>query len=227
MKIKDFLAQNPWEETFELLCREPPAPEDLSLDVAAGLIQQERESQIPSLIPLMLSPLVESRSHNVPKGQPSTKRDRWGVHRLREPRRTARLFIEHAVRSGKDLRHYEIAHLMQLRADDAALGRLLRLLSIAGDSSLRMRQALADEWRNVTGWDADFGPVLGPMVSEAEQGTDAPSVHHLTAQLALTLKLETGAVSAPSKRSDGLLQWVSTLAREGRERISELRAEDH
>lgn len=82
MRIEEFLAQNPWEETFGLLCREPPAPKDLPLDLAASLIRQERESQIPSLIPLMLSPLVGDRPPDEPKERASAE-DWRGLHRLR------------------------------------------------------------------------------------------------------------------------------------------------
>lgn len=225
MKIADFLAQNPWEETLALLCREPPAREDLSLDVAAGLIRQQRESQIPALIPLMVSPLVDVQSPNVTEGQKPTKRDRGGGHRLREPRRTARLFIEHAIRSGKDLRHYASADLMRLGTDDAALGRLLRLLSIAGDSSRATRPTLAREWRDVMGSRADFGLVLTPMITQPDGDPTSQAIHWLSIHIANSLRDEPPASSPASDDIERLMHWVSMMVREGSQRISELRAD--
>lgn len=103
-------------------------------------------------------------------------------------------------------------------------GRLLRLLAIAGDSSLATRRNLAPEWSEVLARPADFGPVLDPMVAESDGAENSKPIQRLTSQLASSLE-RPGKHSHP-QGFDGLEHWVLTLAREGRQRISELRGAD-
>jgi hypothetical protein len=97
-------------------------------------------------------------------------------------------------------------------------------LAIAEDSSTAQRRNLAPEWQDVTTTVADFGPVLDPMVADSDRLADAQAIHRLTSELASDISDRQLAESRALSDLDRLLQWA--LAREGRQRISELRAKD-
>ena len=213
MKLDDALDQLPWAETREILCGEPWAVEALHLDTAERLIVQQRASQLEVLVRLMLSPVLEPKPAAPVDDPRRTVTDLPGqVFELRDPRRTARLFVDRAARTGKDLRPFRDEDLNQLDDSNAQLGRLLRLLAVAHDSSRVERAAMRGEWRAIASDTVDMVPVLTPMLYSRDGRVDALWLSLWQAPwLRACRKLQTRAHGEPANRSSTLGQQVSCV----------------
>jgi hypothetical protein len=224
-KFDGVLQRYPWEATWVRLCGDPPPPEELPLDDARQIIARERDSQIPRLFTLMLTPIVEPARH--PPKRPNDPPRGETLFRLREPRRTARLFLERSVSAGQNLRQFPVEELEQLDdRRDSALGRLLRLLAVADGLPLRERRAYRTEWSNLRFLGADFGPVLTPMLRATTETKPSREANHL--QLAELLAARLAEAAERSERSTedkSLGQWTNLLIRQGAARLRELGAD--
>lgn len=223
MKLDELLRLYPWKRTFAELCADPPPAEDLPLRNAERLIAQQRDSQLETLLNLMVSPVLEpTYAHDAPPG--TARETPVGAFQLGDRRRTARLFLDTAIRAGDDLRPFEPAALDKLSGDNAVLGRFLRLLATASETDRAERASHSNEWRTVMSHRADLGLVLSPMIysggNPKPESTD-PLIERLTGAIAKQFK------DPPTDRNlkspETLSRWTTGLAREGYARLEELR----
>jgi hypothetical protein len=210
MKLQAILERFPWEQSFEALCREPPKGDVPPLKRAQELIEQQRNSQSAVLSRLMDSPLLETDYTD------ARKRREQGDQRfrLRDPAQTSRLFLGEVSQAGLILGPFGSERLDTLEPSDAALGRLLLLLSIS-ESSPSSRAERAHDWREIVEKGAaselelPFGLVLTPMLAAAEPmfeiardvGPESP--RRLAGEL------------TEAYRSEQLVPWVSNLLHQG------------
>lgn len=223
MKLDVLLEQYPWEGTREVLCQQLPAQEQLPLEAAKRLIAQQRASQVEMLLSLMISPrLQREQAISSAAGLGGVREPRADTFQLRDPRRSARLFIDRALRTGKDLRPFEAEELEKLDREDAALGRLLRLMALAQESSRVERRGEKQVWAEITLTHGNFGLVLTPMV----YGDDGARRRNNDSQIEeLVSALAQGLGKSATTEDEGLLRWTTRLAREGHARLRELRAD--
>ncbi len=228
MKLDALLQQYPWDETRAALFREPRVSADLPLETAERLIKQQRTTQVDSLLSVMLSPRLVPEFASERAASPGSRREEHaGMFELRDPRRTARLFIDRSARTGKDLRPFSLVDLDRLGADDAALGRILRLLAIAIELPRAERAGQAGEWARVPSQSRGFGLVLTAMLrarSDRKTRELDPDVKALTRELVGRMD-ELPSSEQLTAEGPRLPRWVGSLAREGQERIRELRGE--
>ncbi len=226
MKFDALLERFPWHGTLEALCQEPPEEGSLPLADARQLIEQQRKSQLAVLSRMMYSPLLEGGYGRTEATFEQSDYPRTPSLRLRRPDQAARLFLTASAQAGKALRPFGSERLSQLDRDDAALGRLLLVLSVA-QASPESRAAHAHEWpeiaaRSVLGMGAiPIGPVLTPMLIHAE--LEAPVVgrtvpDEFTSDLAMELHKITS--------SDKLTDWTHRLVRAGAVRLRRLRGDE-
>jgi hypothetical protein len=194
------------------------------MTTAERFIARQRESQLEVLQRLMLSPVLEAQAA-VQSFDPvsHTAHPRPQVLELRAPRRTARLFLDQAIRAGKDLRPLQTSNFQQLEYSSAYLGRLLRLLAVAQDTPRRERARLADEWRLVTAQRPDVGLVLSPMLYARPTTAVDRGVRQLANELGRSLHEASVEVSGRA-RDKTLEAWTASLVREGSSRLRELGA---
>lgn len=226
MKLNELLERFPWHDTFEALCQEPPEESSLPLTGAQQLIEQQRKSQLAVLSRMMYSPLLEGDYERAQNTSEQGDYRRTTSLRLRKPDQASRLFLATAAQAGKALRPFGSERLSQLERDDAALGRLLLVLSVA-QSSPKSRAARTHEWPKIAtpsilGMGAiPIGPVLTPMLIHAE--LEAPvvgrTVHdEFTSDLAMELHKITS--------SEKLTDWTHRLVRAGAVRLRRLRGDE-
>lgn len=223
MKLNELMEKFPWHDTFEALCQEPPDEGSLPLTNAQELIEQQRKSQLAVLSRMMYSPLLEGNYERAEDTFEQGDYRRTTSLRLRKPEEASRLFLATAAQAGKALRPFGLERLSELGRDDAALGRLLLVLSVA-QSSPRSRAAHAHEWPEIARQGIDrwnpfpFGLVLTPMLFSAEpdawkvERRDYPDfARHLAMELDET-----------SIDSDKLTRWTRSLVRAGALRLRKL-----
>lgn len=224
MKLNALLEEFPWHDTFAALCQEPPEEGSLPLANAQQLIEQQRKSQLAVLSRMMYSPLLEGNYERAEDTFEPSDSPRTTSLRLRRPDQASRLFLAAAAQAGKALRPFGPERLSELDRDDAALGRLLLVLSVA-QSSPTSREAHAHEWPEIARHGIEsrnafpFGPVLTPMLFSAEPEawtTGRPNYPDFARHLAMELRETTSG-------SDKLTRWTRSLVRAGAARLRRLR----
>jgi hypothetical protein len=224
MNLDALLDKFPWHETFRALCQEPPSEGSLQLTDAQQLIGQQRASQLAVLSRMMYSPLLEGNYERAKNSSEQGDYLRMASRRLRRPDQASRLFLAAAAQAGKALRPFGPERLSELDRDDAALGRLLVVLSVA-QSSPRSRAAYAHEWPEIArqGFESrqssPFGTVLTPMLFGAEfhaRGPIRPNYSVLVGRLVTELRETTSG-------GDRLAGWTRSLVRAGAARLRRLR----
>ena len=222
MKLNELLERYPWDRTQRVLWGEPPAKPSLSLDDARQIVRDYRGSQTEELLRLMVSPVVRSLPVQKTPSPPGPAKDREESRTLRDPRRTARLFVDQAAREGKNLRLFETSQLRDLGPEDGPLAELLQTLAVALDLPRAERRTLA-KWNRVAVWsDNDLGPVLTPMLTSGKvDKRDEPTITALANELAGLLEIQ----QAGSEIHGGyreLLHWTGRFTRQGHRRLTEL-----
>ncbi|HEX4438235.1 MAG TPA: hypothetical protein VH061_15735 [Solirubrobacteraceae bacterium] len=221
MKLNELLERFSWRETFEALCQEPPEERSLHLVDARRLIGQQRKSQLAVLSRLMYSPLLEG---DYETAKDSSEPRRTASRKLRKPDQASRLFLGSAAQAGKALRPFGPERLSELDRDDAALGRLLLILSVTLSSPKR-RGEHAHEWGEIVrqGMESQasspFGAVLTPMVFSAGFGAgrvEPSASSDLGGPLAVQLHEMTRA-------GYKLTRWTRSLLNAGAARLRRLR----
>jgi hypothetical protein len=222
VKLKSLLKTFPWDKTLEALCREPPEESALLLAHAQQLIAQQRESQLAVLSRMMHSPVLEGDYARAEGAFAESDDPQVALLRLRSPDQTSRLFLAVAAQAGKILRPFESERLSGLNPEDAALGRLLLVLSVA-QSSPKSRAAQAHEWPEIArqgiagGHALPFGPVLTPMLVTAEPDAWVAS-HGIYPDFAWELAEELRETTS----SDKLTDWTRRLVYAGAARLRRL-----
>jgi hypothetical protein len=226
MKLDALLERFPWHGTLEALCQEPPGAGSLPLTNAQELIEQQRESQLAVLSRMMYSPLLEGnyeRAEDI--FEPSDYRRTTSL-RLRRPDQASRLFLAAAAQAGKALRPFGPERLSELGRDDAALGRLLRVLSVA-QASPKRRAVHGHEWPEIARLGIEgtvaspFGIVLTPMIMYVEP--EAWEVgHDIYPDPIWELSKALHKITSSAKLTD----WTYRLVRAGAVRLRRLRGDE-
>jgi hypothetical protein len=226
LKLDEILRAHPSSQTLAVLWGEPATPDAKRTEKAQELIRGQRDAQVDILVGLMRSPVLANLKQRRAEGieEPSEIAP-LAAFELRNPRRTARLFIDHTARTGRVLYHFGIETIEQLERRDERLGQLLWRLAIGQGSRRDDRRYGVDRWLEVTWnpWDDSLGAVLTPMVARWFRKDSTFGLQPLIDALTRT-QAEPVEASAHllGGATSGLAQWTPHLVREGATRLREL-----